>query len=220
MEKALKAPLLQLEPLQWCFTLFLKFVESKELKSHYCPSTDFYVFNGAIIWNKVRFAVQQLDCGQYCLRVQEEEGSFKLLPFCSNAQVMTTCFCLVPDCSGSNQRCPQPRIFTLTVTDKRLLGKMCCQHINSRLSFLNALKKSEPNLFSSSAYNAISAWNVPSTSIESKSYPVFQRHPPSDFAGDSNRYKVNPCIKNYDTKAKKSPLIEVQFTWSLGTTTL
>lgn len=117
--------------------------------------------------------------------------------------VMTTCFCLVPDCSGSNQRCPSPRILTLTVTDKRLLGKMCCQHINSRLSFLNALQKSEPNLFSSSAYNAISAWNVPSTSIESKSYLVFQRHPASDFAGDSNTYKVNPCITNYDTKAKK-----------------
>ena len=45
MEKALKAPPLQLVVFQWCFTLCLKFTQSKELKSHYCPSTDFSCFN-------------------------------------------------------------------------------------------------------------------------------------------------------------------------------
>lgn len=75
---------------------------------------------------------------------------------------------------------------------------------NCRLSFLNAVKKSEPKLFSSSVYNAMSAQNVPSASLENKSYPIFQRHSASDFAGDSNRYKVNPCITNYDINAKKN----------------
>lgn len=60
----------------------------------------------------------------------KEEGSLKLLRFCSNVDIMNIGFCLVHDFSLSKKIHPYPAIVNLTVINKGLSGKKLLSSFN------------------------------------------------------------------------------------------